>query len=211
MSIARRSSTAEIGEPSQYKESNVSSPSFVDNKNCEVEDDGEGDESQLIASSMFSVLDEDADERVSTEDIMRVLERLNLEMPMEDVESAVKSVSKCGDNFLTSMEFEEFYQTILFGKDGDEDIVGEEIDDKSICEAFGVFDQNGDGFISAVELSDILCRLGFMDARDLSYCESMIQTVDFNGDGFVDLQEFRHLITKSSFRSSSPSLIFCAS
>ena len=93
------SSTAENGEPSQYKESNVSSPSFVHNNNCEVEDDGEGNESQLIASSMFSVLDEDADERVSTEDIMRVLERLNVEMPMEDVESAVKSVSKCGDNF----------------------------------------------------------------------------------------------------------------
>ena len=109
------------------------------------------------------------------------------------------------------MEFEDFYQTILFGNDRDEDIVSEEIDDKSICEAFGVFDQNGDGFISAVELSDILCRLGFMEARDVSYCESMIQTVDFNGDGFVDLQEFRHLITRSSFRSSSPSLIVCAS
>lgn len=206
------SSTAENGETSQHKESNVSSPSFVDNKNCEVEDEAEGDEC-LISSAMFSVLDEDGDERVSTEDIMRVLEILNLEMPMEDVESAVKSVSKCGGNFLTSMEFEEFYQTVLFGKDEDEaeDIVSEKIDDKAICEAFGVFDQNGDGFISAGELSDILCRLGFMEGRDVSYCQSMIETVDFNGDGFVDLHEFRHLITRSSFPSSSPSPISCSS
>ena len=56
MSIARRSSTAEIGEPSQYKESNVSSPSFVDNKNCEVEKEAE-DDGCLIARDMFSVLE----------------------------------------------------------------------------------------------------------------------------------------------------------
>ncbi|GLJ38187.1 hypothetical protein SUGI_0777390 [Cryptomeria japonica] len=116
-------------------------------------------------------------------------------MPKEEVELAVRSVSACGDDFLTLIEFGEFYRIVFVDKEEEMDNVKVE---KVISEAFNVFDQNGDGFISAVELANVLSRLGFVKGKDLSCCESMIESVDYNGDGFVDIHEFRHLITRTS-------------
>ena len=71
-------------------------------------------------------------------------------------------------------------------------------EEKAIYEAFNLFDQNGDGFISEMELANVLCKLGFVEGKDVSCCESMIESVDYNGDGFVDIHEFRHLITRTT-------------
>jgi len=164
-------------------------------------------ESDGCDASIFRILDENGDGRVSTEEIMRFLEKLDLEIPMEDVESSVKSVSACGYEFITFMEFRDFYRRLIFDdKDENGEFVSNgdyEIDDMAICKAFAVFDQNGDGFISAIELSDVLCRLGLMEGTDVCFCQRMIESVDVNGDGFVDLQEFRHLITRSCSLLSS--------
>ncbi|GLJ38178.1 hypothetical protein SUGI_0777290 [Cryptomeria japonica] len=154
-------------------------------------------EEDICLASMFRTLDEDGDGRVSSDEILRFLERLCLEM-LEEVELAVRSVSACGDECLTAMEFGEFYR-IVFSNEEEVDIVKDK--EKAICEAFNVFDQNGDGFISAMELADVLSRLGFVEGKDVSCCESMIESVDYNGDGFVDIHEFRHLITRTSSAS----------
>ncbi|GLJ38180.1 hypothetical protein SUGI_0777310 [Cryptomeria japonica] len=153
--------------------------------------DSDSDEEAECLASMFKALDEDGDGRVSSDEIVRFLERLSLEMRKEEVELAVRSMSACGDDFLTLIEFGEFYRIVFEDKE-------EEMDKKVICEAFNVFDQNGDGFISAMELADVLSRLGFVEGKDLSCCQSMIESVDYNGDGFVDIHEFRHLITRTS-------------
>lgn len=112
----------------------------------------------------------------------------------------MKSRSTSGFEFLTSIDFRDFYHTLIFvGKYENEEFVRSsdlDIDDRAICEAFGVFDQNGDGFISPLELSNVLFKLGFMEGKDLFYCHSMIENVDVNGDGFVDLQDFKVLITR---------------
>ncbi|KAH9309615.1 hypothetical protein KI387_037526, partial [Taxus chinensis] len=152
------------------------------------------DEAECLAS-MFRVLDEDGDGRVSVDEIVVYLERLCLGMPKEEVELAVRSVSASGSEFLTATEFDEFYR-IIFAEEGEVDAGN--VEEKAICEAFGVFDQNGDGFISAMELADVLCRLGFVEGRDVNCCESMIENVDYNGDGFVDIHEFKHLIARKS-------------
>ncbi|GLJ06578.1 hypothetical protein SUGI_0042390 [Cryptomeria japonica] len=178
---------------------NSSSPCFESSDSSSakifIEDAEEEDE---CLASMFRALDEDGDGRVSSDEIVRFLERLSLEMPKEEVELAVRSVSACGDEFLTTMEFGEFYR-IVFSNEEEVDIVKDE--EKAICEAFNVFDQNGDGFISTMELADVLSRLGFVEGKDVSCCESMIESVDYNGDGFVDIHEFRHLITRTSSAS----------
>eukprot|EP01018_Ginkgo_biloba_P000567 Gb_34519 [translate_table: standard] len=153
---------------------------------------------------MFNVLDEDGDGRVTTDEIMRFLQKLGLEMPKEEVEFVVRNVSVSENEYLTLMEFAKFYE-ILLGQgeeaisidDGDYDDDDDE-NTQEICEAFGVFDQNGDGLISVMELSDILCKLGFVEGRDLHHCKRMIENVDYNGDGHVDLHEFKHLIMKTS-------------
>ncbi|GLJ38181.1 hypothetical protein SUGI_0777320 [Cryptomeria japonica] len=178
---------------------NSSSPCFEssDSSSPKIFMEGAEEEDKCLAC-MFRTLDEDGDGRVSSDEIVRFLERLSLEIPKEEVELAVRSVSACGDEFLTAIEFDEFYR-ILFSNEEEVDIVKDE--EKAICEAFNVFDQNGDGFISATDLADVLSRLGFVEGKDVSCCESMIESVDYNGDGFVDIHEFRHLITRTSSAS----------
>eukprot|EP01018_Ginkgo_biloba_P000565 Gb_32581 [translate_table: standard] len=150
---------------------------------------------------MFKVLDEDGNGKLSTEEIVRVLQRLGLEMPKKEVELAVRAVSASGDDYLTLMEFEDFYETILCQEEEEMSIIDDDAHE-IICEVFRVFDQNGDGLISAMELADVLCRLGFVEGRDLHCCERMIQSVDYNGDSYVDLHEFINLMMRNSSSSS---------
>ncbi|GLJ38160.1 hypothetical protein SUGI_0776910 [Cryptomeria japonica] len=160
---------------------------------CMEEANGEAE----CLASMFRVLDEDGDGRVSADEVMRFLKRLDLERPKEEVELTVRSVSACGEDFLTVMEFGEFYRLIYAYKE--EGVDNGEDEEQVICGTFGVFDQNGDGFISAMELADVLCKLGFVEGSDVNCCQSMIKSVDHNGDGFVDIHEFKHLIYRTVF------------
>ena len=76
--------------------------------------------------------------------------------------------------------------------DDDGDEMGENDDDQLMVGAFQVFDKDGDGLISPMELLDVLHRLGHfhVDAHD---CANMIARVDLNGDGHVNFSEFKSL------------------
>ncbi|XP_008806035.3 probable calcium-binding protein CML45 [Phoenix dactylifera] len=59
-----------------------------------------------------------------------------------------------------------------------------------VKEAFCVFDENGDGFIDALELQRILSMLGFGEGSDFDSCKRMIAAYDENRDGRIDFNEF---------------------
>jgi calcium-binding protein CML len=61
-------------------------------------------------------------------------------------------------------------------------------------EAFRVFDEDGDGFISAAELQAVLRKLGLSEARNLATVQEMICSVDSNCDGRVDFREFKNMM-----------------
>ncbi|GMQ10655.1 hypothetical protein CsSME_00053576 [Camellia sinensis var. sinensis] len=65
-------------------------------------------------------------------------------------------------------------------------------------EAFGVFDENCDGFIDASELERVLCKLGFTEVSQME-CQKMIASFDDNGDGLIDFREFLKLLEDSSW------------
>ena len=58
-------------------------------------------------------------------------------------------------------------------------------------EAFKVFDVDGDGFISASELQEVLKKLGMPEAGSLANVREMICNVDRDSDGRVDFGEFK--------------------
>ncbi|XP_061339303.1 calmodulin-like protein 2 [Gastrolobium bilobum] len=57
-------------------------------------------------------------------------------------------------------------------------------------EAFKIFDEDGDGYIDAMELKRVLDCLGLGKGWDMSTIEKMVKVVDLNFDGKVDFGEF---------------------
>lgn len=57
-----------------------------------------------------------------------------------------------------------------------------------------MFDENGDGFISARELQAVLKKLGLPEGSEMERVEKMIDSVDRNQDGRVDFFEFKNMM-----------------
>ncbi|KMT06475.1 hypothetical protein BVRB_7g156540 [Beta vulgaris subsp. vulgaris] len=69
--------------------------------------------------------------------------------------------------------------------------------ESDLTEAFKVFDSNGDGYISATELQQVLSKLGFPEAQqELHHIQLMISSFDQNHDGRVDFFEFKHMMSR---------------
>ena len=57
-------------------------------------------------------------------------------------------------------------------------------------EAFKIFDEDGDGYIDAMELKKVLDCLGLDKGWDMSAIEKMVKVADLNFDGKVYFGEF---------------------
>ncbi|KAK7352822.1 hypothetical protein VNO80_18252 [Phaseolus coccineus] len=57
-------------------------------------------------------------------------------------------------------------------------------------EAFKIFDEDGDGYIDAMELKRVLDCLGLDKGWDMNAIEKMVKVADLNFDGKVDFDEF---------------------
>ncbi|KAB1213307.1 Calmodulin-like protein 7 [Morella rubra] len=66
-------------------------------------------------------------------------------------------------------------------------------------EAFNVFDQNGDGYITGEELRSVLSSFGLKQGRTMEDCKKMITKVDVDGDGRVDYREFKQMMKGGGF------------
>ncbi|KAL1814759.1 hypothetical protein ACET3Z_017333 [Daucus carota] len=65
-----------------------------------------------------------------------------------------------------------------------------------VKQAFGVFDENCDGYIDEYELKKVLERLGFQGLCTTE-CQRMIAAYDFNGDHKIDLADFFRIVQDS--------------
>lgn len=77
---------------------------------------------------------------------------------------------------------------------GDGGIEEAEQEESDLREAFGVFDENGDGFISAAELQAVLQKLGLIEGRSIDGVLRMISAVDRDCDGRVNFSEFKNMM-----------------
>ncbi|KNA11350.1 hypothetical protein SOVF_136020 [Spinacia oleracea] len=70
--------------------------------------------------------------------------------------------------------------------------------ESDLTQAFKVFDSDGDGYISASELQQVLSKLGFPEAQqELHHIQLMISSFDHNHDGRVDFGEFKHMMSRT--------------
>ncbi|KAJ3676641.1 hypothetical protein LUZ60_004053 [Juncus effusus] len=142
---------------------------------------------------VFDLFDGNGDGELTADEIAAALNRLGLGGEVPEIISAVSSFVPAGRSGLLYPDFENLHRSLgdsIFG--GSESALGEdEKDEEDMKEAFKVFDEDGDGFISAVELQSVLDKLGFQEAKSMVKVEEMICSVDKNSDGRVDFSEFK--------------------
>jgi len=93
-----------------------------------------------------------------------------------------------GDAFFGALADQQDDAAAAAGADGGK---GGEEDEQEMREVFKVFDVDGDGFISAAELQEVLKKLGLPEASSMANVREMICNVDRDSDGRVDFGEFK--------------------
>lgn len=146
---------------------------------------------------IFDIFDKNKDNLISVEELTQALKLLGLEADLRDLESTIRSYIKPASPGLAFEDFEALHRSlndVFFGGglDLDDGAAQEESD---LSEAFKVFDEDGDGYISARELQVVLEKLGLgEEGRELDKVEKMISCVDTNHDGLVDFFEFKDMM-----------------
>lgn len=144
---------------------------------------------------IFDLFDKNNDGFITVEELSQALSRLGLEADFSDLKSTVESFIKPDQTGLLFDDFSALHKTLdesFFGCDDDED--NNRSPESDLEEAFNVFDEDGDGFISALELQKVLKKLGLPEAREIEQVEKMIVSVDSNHDGRVDFFEFKNMM-----------------
>jgi len=147
---------------------------------------------------IFDAFDKNGDGQISVDELGNALEKLGLSIPLPELESSVRGSFKTGSDGLDFDGFAALHRSVAeqllgYGAAATEGVTVEE-QEEELKEAFKVFDEDGDGFISVEELKSVLTRLGLADGGDV---KQMICNVDKNSDGRVDFSEFKHMMTQA--------------
>ncbi|XP_066382508.1 probable calcium-binding protein CML27 [Miscanthus floridulus] len=145
---------------------------------------------------VFDLFDRNGDGEITLDEMASALDALGLGADRSGLEAAVGGYIPAGAAGLRFDDFESLHRALgdaLFGPILEE-LPKEDDDEGDMKEAFRVFDEDGDGFISAAELQAVLKKLGLPEARSLATVQEMICNVDRNCDGRVDFGEFKNMM-----------------
>ncbi|XP_051116880.1 calmodulin-like protein 7 [Andrographis paniculata] len=138
---------------------------------------------------VFGLLDQNGDGRITLQELSDSLEKMGIFIADVELRQMIDRIDADGDGCVDAGEFEALYKSIMDGGDGG----GDGDDDRDMLEAFNVFDQNGDGFITVDELQAVLGSLGLAGGAETD-CRMMIKKVDSDGDGMVSFSEFKQMM-----------------
>lgn len=153
---------------------------------------------------IFDVFDSNGDGMITVEELRLALERLGLETDPAELDSTMQCYIKPGNMGIQFDDFESLHQSIgdsLFGVDDDgvdAACSSGDQEEADLSEAFKVFDEDGDGFINALDLQTVLSRLGLPEGDEIERVRQMIFSVDRNRDGRVDFHEFKDMMQNIS-------------
>ncbi|XP_058785097.1 calmodulin-like protein 6 [Vicia villosa] len=133
---------------------------------------------ERMVRALVTVFGMEANGRIKKENARQVVEKLGLIYGCDQK-----------DNKVFQDDGEEDEEVVV------EEVLGELEDMSSkrselLVEAFKIFDEDGDGYIDAMELKRVLDCLGLDKGWDMNTIERMVKVVDLNFDGKVDFGEF---------------------
>ncbi|RAL39207.1 hypothetical protein DM860_002740 [Cuscuta australis] len=151
---------------------------------------------------IFDLFDRNRDSLITVDELSEALNLLGLHTDISEMESTVRSFIKPGNCGLRFEDFDALHRSlndVFFGPPSDSDLCGGDAtssqEESDLAEAFNVFDEDGDGFISAWELQVVLAKLGMQEeGREMERVEEMISSVDQNDDGRVDFRDFKDMM-----------------
>ncbi|KAK2996995.1 hypothetical protein RJ639_012296 [Escallonia herrerae] len=144
---------------------------------------------QVELKRVFQMFDRNGDGSITKKELNESLENMGIFISDSELTQMIAKIDVNGDGCVDIDEFGALYQSIMDERDEEEDM----------REAFNVFDQNGDGFITVEELRSVLASLGLKQGRTAEDCRRMIMKVDADGDGMVDFNEFKAMMRGGGF------------
>ncbi|XP_022941610.1 calcium-binding allergen Bet v 3-like [Cucurbita moschata] len=152
---------------------------------------------------IFDMFDKNGDGMITSEELGQALSLLGLDAEESELDSTVNSFIQPGNEGLRFEDFAALHQSLndayFGGQDGEVNEQNEEEkrmsqEESDLTEAFRVFDEDGDGYISAAELQVVLRKLRLSEGNEIDSVQKMILSVDRNKDGRVDFFEFKDMM-----------------
>lgn len=134
---------------------------------------------------MFSLMDRDGSGKISKDELRDLLHSQGHYPSDAELETMMGEIDA---DHSGEIDFDEFVS--YCARQRMSRTVSQE--SKEIQDAFSYFDKNGDGFVTAVEIRQVMSELG----RDISeeQAEQMIADVDKEGSGRVTYQRFKSMM-----------------
>lgn len=130
---------------------------------------------------VFDKIDLNKDGKISLGELQALLEALGKENPKAEAKEMMQVADTNKDGYIDFSEFMEVHRKGIKMSD--------------IQSAFWMFDQNGDGRISAEEVMAMMAKLG--ERCSLEDCKRMVRQVDKNADGLIDMDDFMAMMTST--------------
>ncbi|PAA62089.1 hypothetical protein BOX15_Mlig018223g1 [Macrostomum lignano] len=130
----------------------------------------------------FSLFDKDGDGTITNKELASVMRALGQNPSQEELKEMIKEVDQDGSGSIEFDEFLEMMKKQMNSADSEEEV----------RRAFRLFDADGDGFLSATELHQVMQNLG--ERLTMEEVEAMIGEADTDRDGQVSFSEFAKIM-----------------
>ncbi|KAK6943328.1 LOW QUALITY PROTEIN: EF-hand domain [Dillenia turbinata] len=136
---------------------------------------------------IFDLFEKNRDGVITVEEWGQALNLLGLDAQPCDLDSMIRSFIQPGNPGLQFDDFQALHRSLddTFFTAGEEDKeknsqaegLGNAQEESDLTEAFKVFDEDGDGYISAQELQVVLSKLGIQEAHEMDRRSYQVLTV----------------------------------
>ncbi|XP_061172569.1 calmodulin-beta-like [Saccostrea echinata] len=131
------------------------------------------------ARAVFKDFDRDGNGFIDESELGTALRRLRLNPTLKEIRSMIEEVDRDNNH---KIDFNEFLHFVKITYKHPEELRCH------LMEAFKVFDKNGDGFITFMELKSAMTEMG--ECLSEQEFKEMIRTADLNGDGKINYEEY---------------------